>query len=296
MSLKIVIPNADFSGLGNPKVETYINGLPEKNLAALYLFDEAVAVGQAYAVPGLDQSGNGNVAALIAGSAAFKTAGGVASSTGSTRTKGFGLMSPVRLTSKFTVFGISRNLMAASVPAGAYMMPYSSSGNWPMPAAPDVADINAGGANTGGLLHLNHVNNGPSFNYAELASYSQTAPSGGPTNWGGVSRPDVNNVDAAKNSWIAWALSFDSSAGYTMRAMGGGHTISDPVAANAWSIDQIAKNAKHVFGAMGYQDTLIVGEMAMAGVYKDVAKTAGEMDALIVRMKARLAARLGTIL
>lgn len=75
MSFNLIIPGANFSALGNPKVESYIAGLPVRNMQALYLMEDGAA-GSTHAVI-TDSSGLGNHATLLAGSTIQKTAQGV---------------------------------------------------------------------------------------------------------------------------------------------------------------------------------------------------------------------------
>jgi len=77
MSISFVIPGADFSGLGNPKVETNIVGMPTRNLKGLYLFEDG-AVGST-PTQATDSSGLGNHAPFLTGSNVRKTATGVTS-------------------------------------------------------------------------------------------------------------------------------------------------------------------------------------------------------------------------
>lgn len=301
MALKFVIPGADFSGLGNPRVQSYLEGLPADNLAALYMFEQGT-VGEAYPGPATDYSGNERAAPLIGGGSLFKTAGGVANSLAAERNAGGGIITPVSVTSQFTVFGVHRNLIAwDGVLSEIYGIHWSVSGNWPSISAPVMAGSQRGLVNTagrGGQLHVNQtVAAGASNNRAEFASLSwQNAEANPAIAWAGSVRPSMSAAATPKDSWIAWALSFDRASGYTLRALGTGHTIDAPVYAETFAAAHIANGSKHIFGPVGYGGGTFAGEMAMAGVYTDVAMAAADMDALIARMKLRLADRIATIL
>ncbi|MFZ3485770.1 hypothetical protein [Sphingomonas sp. 3-13AW] len=294
MSILITVPAADFSAIGNPKVNKLLYGFPADNLEALHFF-ESGTVGEPYVGPSADQSGKGNTAPLIPGSSAFKTAGGVATSLErTTRTAGFGIFSPVPLTDRFTVFGVSRNLLAPDAAiVGNFLVPWSASGDWNTPAQPLMTNTNRASVNgADGLLHINQQNNGTGSTAAEIAALSFRATPNNSQAWGGGQvRPGVVQSGTPKDSFIAWALSFDRAAGYTFRALGQGGTITDPEHAALWIDYQKSVGARHVFGAVGYTSQTIVGEMAMAGIYKNVSKTAGEMDALIAVLKSRMALR-----
>jgi hypothetical protein len=106
----------------------------------------------------------------------------------------------------------------------------------------------------------------------------------------------VSNVAQPKSSWVAWALSFDKDFGYTFRALGTGAVVASAEHAGVFFAAHSANVSRHLFGSMGYFSSQINGEMAMAGIYDGVAKTAEEMDALIVAMKSRLSSRIATIL
>ncbi|MFZ3485777.1 hypothetical protein, partial [Sphingomonas sp. 3-13AW] len=218
MSILITVPGADFSAIGNPKVNKLLYGFPADNLEALYLF-ESGTVGEAYAGPATDRSGRGNNAPLIPGSVAFKTAGGVATSLDRvTRTGGLAFFSPVPLTDKFTVFGISRNLLPPEMsPSGVvYVIPWSASGDWNTPAQPLISNPNRASLNGGdGLLHINQQTS-PTGTIAEIGALSfRGAPNNNQAWGGGQVRPGPQMAGTPKDSYIAWALSFDRSAGYT---------------------------------------------------------------------------------
>ena len=63
MSLIIKIKGADYSGKGLPKLSRTIQGFPVDNLHALYLFNDG-QVGESFAGPFLDSSGNANHATI----------------------------------------------------------------------------------------------------------------------------------------------------------------------------------------------------------------------------------------
>lgn len=300
MSILITVPGADFSAIGNPRVNKLLFGFPVDNLEALHFF-ESGNTGDVYAGPAIDQSGKGNNAPLIAGSTALKTAGGVGNVADSNgvANNGFAVLSPVPITDRFTVFGVSRNLYPAAAMIGTFLVPWSSSGNYANAGAPTFG-TSAGGANvaTDGRLHINQVNqaNGSADN-AEIAMYDTIANAS--TRWGGGSvRPAVATSGTPKASWIAWALSFDKAVGPTFRSLGQTITDASPADATAWANGQIGRGAKHVFGAVNYlgDSDGVKGEMALAGVYKNVSKSVSELDAIIAAMKARLALRNLTVL
>lgn len=307
MALKIIIPGANFAALGNPKVEDYVEGLPGAGLSALYLFETGTA-GQAYAGPATDYSGNGQAAPLIGASTAIKTAGGVGNvqASADAANNGFGVVSPVTISDKFTIFGVSRNLYASDANIGTFLIPWMSSGHTDSVSAPSTASGNFGQVNgsTDGRFHLNQANNvtgGP--NAPELGAYSVQSGTGGAA-WGGSgsTRPSTSTA-GPKAAWIAWALSFDKTAGFTLRALGNSVV---PAAGNAaaiadatiWANAQVGRGARHMFGAMNFlrDSDGVKGEIAMAGIYKDIAKSVAEMDVLLLSMKSRLAGRLGTVL
>ncbi|WP_328279243.1 hypothetical protein [Sphingobium sp.] len=296
MSLKIVIPGADFSGLGNPKVESLIEGLPADNLAALYLFDTGVE-GAAWAGPAVDKSGFGRDAPLVAASTALKSAGGV--NNGAVANEGFAVLTPVGISSKFTVFGVSRNNLPASAAVSTTLMPWSSSGDWAAPLAPSVSDGTAGAAAqaTAGRFQLNQQNfvSTSTGNFAEMGVYATAANVS--TGWAGATaRQDVRNAAAAKGSWIAWALSFDAAVGYTLRGIGSSVIVTGAAAdAAIWLARQTSVGGRHIFGAPAYlsDPDNVRGEMALAGIYDGVAKSVADMDVLLARVKTKLAARIG---
>lgn len=371
MSLKIVIPGADFSAIGNPKVVDFIEGLPATNLAALYLLGTGTE-GEALGSGPDDYSGNSNTATLLTNSTAIKTAGGVgniedaavftASISGTTMTvsdlaagalavgqtitgngvtggttitalgtgsggtatyevsdsqavasgtinalgaanNGFGFITPVPISDKFTVFGVSRNTFPADDPSktNIYCASWLGSGNCSNTSLPDVNTNSFGAANTAtaGNLHINMSNVGTGNNFANIGTLNNIP--GASTAWSGSSsvRVAVSDTGEPKDSWIAWALAFDKDSGFNMRAMGGGaSTTTAATHATAWANDQISRGGKHVFGAMNYTKSIhgVRGDMAMAGIYANEAKSTAEMDALLVLMKARLASRIATIL
>lgn len=375
MTIKIIVPGVDWSGLGNPKVEDLIQGIPAASLSALYLFDQGTT-GQAYAGPAKDYSGNGQDAPLISASIAIKTAGGVGnikdaavftgsidsssgtptltvtaiaagtlavgqtlsganvtpgtkiaafgSGSGGTGTyaldtsqtaasgtinaldpvnNGFGVLSPVGIASKFTVFGVSRNNFPAISGVNTFMIPWLGSGNTATPAAPTTNDSNMGtgnGASTG-RLSINQQNNGTSFNYAEMGYYNTTNGAAS-ASWTGApsnsTRPGLTQAGTAKSAWISWALSFDTTVGITFRTLGQSSVIASPTDAANWAAGQQALSGKHMFGAMNFNRSVtgVRGEIAMAGVYNGLAKSVADMDSLLSLMRAKLASRLGTIL
>ncbi|AXB75469.1 hypothetical protein [Novosphingobium sp. P6W] len=297
MAFKLIIPGADFSATGNPKVENRLFGFNADNLEALYFFDSGT-VGQAYTGPATDQTGRGNSAPLILASTALKTATGVANvADGSAAANnGFGILTPVPITSKFTIFGVIRNLYPAAANIGTFMMPWSSSGSFTTPANPTTNDTAAGSANatTAGRLSINqqNTNTGGSDN-AEIASFA-TLPGATNTPWSGASTRNAHAVAGTpKSSYIAYAMSFDAASGYVFRTLGSGHVIADASSAGAWATDQIGRGAKHMFGVMNYGRDAdgVKGEISMAGVYKDVAKSAADLDVIITNLKARMALR-----
>jgi len=308
VSLKIVIPGADFSGLGNPKVKDYIEGLPAAGLSALYLFDEGPS-GRDFSGPAQDRSGNGRHAPLWTGSVARKTAGGVSNvaSPSDERNRGFGILTPVGITRKFTVFGVTRNLFAATPPpaSNVYMSPWLSSGDVASPSSPSLVSGNVGTvAAVDGVLNLNQQNvTGGTADYPEIGIFTSTPDgSGGTRGWGGEGpgRPFVQTT-GPKDSWIAWVLLFDADAGEVfLHGFGSQVGFSGAqVPAQLWADGQIALGGKHCFGVLPYGSTtsvLVKGEIAMGGIYPDIAKTPAEADELIAAMKARLAPQLGTIL
>jgi hypothetical protein len=76
MSMQIKVPNADFSGLGFPKLVKQVAGFRVPDLQALYLFENGVN-GDAV-VSAVDSSGLGRHASLVTGSVApLKAASGV---------------------------------------------------------------------------------------------------------------------------------------------------------------------------------------------------------------------------
>lgn len=302
MSIAIRLPGVNFSNLGNPKCVDYIESFPATNLAALYSFESGTA-GQPYTGPATDYSGNNQSARLIGASTLLKTTGGIANSLDQTRNAGGGIITPVTVTDKFTVFGVSRNLLAwDGVLANIFNMPWSLSGNWLDMSAPSMTDLVRGNRNMagrGGVLHINQqMATSTSDNNAGIASLSwQAFETGAPsTAWAGNTRPAVALPNTAKNSWIAWALSFDRASGYTFRALGQGNTVTAPAHAETFAAAHISNGSKHLFGPMGYSSSQIVAEQAMAGVYTNEAKSVPDMDALIVAMKARLASRIPIIL
>lgn len=81
MPLKIVIPGADFSGLGLPRFTPRALGFPAEGLAGLYLFEDG-EVGDAVSVA-VDSSAAGANATLLSGSASpTRSAEGIAFTTG----------------------------------------------------------------------------------------------------------------------------------------------------------------------------------------------------------------------
>lgn len=208
------------------------------------------------------------------------------------RNRGFGVLTPVPIASKFTVFGVHRNrLPAAAAVTGTYMMPWSCSANWASAGSPVMTDTSAGTVRIdGGLLHINQQNIGTSSTIAEIGTLSYQPNTS--TAWAGSVRPGTSLGSQPKDAWIAWALSFDKDVGYTLRTLGSGHSVASAAYATAFYNDQVAKGGKHMFGSMGYQTSTVMGEMAMAGVFSGRAMTSVEMDDLIVKMKARLATRI----
>lgn len=301
MGMKIVVPGANFSASGNPAVIQLIEGLPAADLAALYLFEDGT-VDTAYSGLVEDVSGNGRHAPLITSSSARRTAQGFATAAdNTTRNRGFGIDTGINVSDKFTVFGVSRNRLPADAAyTGQYVMPWAVSRNFTNAASPNLAQStlegNINGAGIGGVLHINQFNSGTSVDYAELASLSWQANPNGSLAWAGSVRPFVSNTGQPKSSWIAWALSFDKDVGYTFRTMGGGHSVASATHAGVFAAAHGANTSKHLFGAMGFQNSQINGEMALAGIYDGAAKSAAEMDVLIAAMKVRLADRIATIL
>lgn len=372
MTFKLIIPGADFSLLGNPKVEDYIENLPATNLAALYLFDQGTNR-QPYTGPAKDYSGNGQDAPLITASTAIKTAGGVGSiqdaavftgaidsssgtavltvsaiaagtlaigqvltgtgvtagtkisalgtGTGGTGTytldtvqtlasttinaidaanDGFAIFTPVPITNKFTIFGVSRNLSPPVAGFSSFLVPWLGSGNTSFPTAPTTVDsaMGSGNGSLDGRISVNQQNNGITTNYPEIGFY-QTKTDGNSA-WTGATASRVGPTvggqtpGLAKNSWVAWALSFDVAVGATMRAYGATAVAPSPADALTWATGQAGRGSRHMFGAMNFlrSATRIRGEMAMAGIYKDRAMSIAEMDALLANMKTRLASRI----
>ncbi|MET0373940.1 MAG: hypothetical protein ABW128_06745 [Rhizorhabdus sp.] len=361
MSLKITIPGVDFSATGNPKVTDFVEGVPALNLAAYYLF-ESGTVGQNYAGPATDQSGNGNNAPLLVNSNAKKTAGGVGnivdaavftgSISGTTLTvtavaagalaigqtlsgsgvtagttitagsgttwtvstsqtapsttinaydpanHGFGVLSPVAITNKFTVFGVSRNTFPLTG-ITTFAMPWASSGNTATPANPDLNVAGFGGNNllSSGILHINTSNEGGLPLTADIGVFNQRTDGSA---WAPplTVRPNIRPAGTAKDAWIAWAASFDKDTGFTLRSMGTSIVLAAPAQAATWAADQIVKGGRHMFGAMNYQRDAdgVRGEMAASGVYANEAKSVADMDVVIASLKTRLASRIPIIL
>lgn len=300
MSVRFTIPTTDFSAFGNPKVINQIDVFPADNLAALYYFDQGTA-GEAWAGPAVDKTENLNHAPLVAGSNAVKTSGGVSNvvNAAAAANNGFGLLTPVDITSQFTVFGISRNLYAVATGVQTYLIPWMSSANCVDPTAPNLATPLYGNANSAeiGKLHLNQQNNGTSGNYPELGVFNTDTAGAG---WGaGGIRPalSISAGGLSKSSWIAWALSFDADVGVKCRMLGGGVEINEAADASVWADGQASLDGKHMFGGMnfGRDSDGVKGSLAMAGIYTGVAKTAAESDAIIAAMKDKFSPALGAI-
>lgn len=300
MGMKIIIPGADFSASANPSVIDLVAGLPAADLAALYLFEDGT-IGSAYTGVIEDVTGNGNDATFIASSSARRSAFGFETAAdNTTRNRGFGIDTGINVSEKFTVFGVSRNRLAAdSSITGQYVMPWSLSRNFSNAVAPDLSPGAQGAINgegIGGILHINQQNTGGTTNYAEIASYSSKQSPDTNQAWAGSTRPSVGNTAQPKSSWIAWALAFDKDVGYEFRTLGTGTTVNAPTQAGQFYTGHGLNTSKHLFGAMAFSGSNINGEIAMAGIYDGVAKTASEMDALIAAMKTSLAGREMTIL
>ena len=77
MAFNIVIPGANFSNLGNPRVESFIAGFPKRNMRGLYLMEDG-AVGSTPTIL-TDSSGNGAHAPVLPGADIQKTEQGVTS-------------------------------------------------------------------------------------------------------------------------------------------------------------------------------------------------------------------------
>lgn len=279
MSFKLIIPGADFSGLGNPKVESYIEGFPADGLSALYLLQDGM-VGQAFAGEVQDSSGNEHHAALIANSQAHQVATGLANvaSPGDPVNRGFGALSPVEISDRFTIFGISRDLFPATSGVSVYAMPWLSSGNATPPLNPDTNAFGQVNRATDGVLGLNHFTNGTTVDYANIGLYAATTAD---TGWQGATRLGiVAGGSGSKANFVPWALSFDKDVGATLRAGGVTVTAANAVSAALWASQQKTRNAQHVFGFMTYiRDTdCSRGELGLAGIYDGVAKSVADMD------------------
>lgn len=295
MALKIIVPGVDFSGFGNPKVQDYIEGFPADSLSALYLFNSGT-VGSAYSGPATDYSGNGNAAALLSGSTAIKTTGGVgnvADASGAAG-NGFGILSPVPISTKFTVFGASRNLFAASSSvSNSFLEPWGSSGNTAAPAAPVIGSTQFGNLNVGtdGVLTLNQITSGLGNNNPEIATYAATT-AGAAWMSGGATRTAAS-ASGAKDAYIAWAMAFDSVAGTVLfRALGQSVSLTGVgTPAALWASQQISRGAKHMFGAMNFNSNAagVKGEIGVGGVYNGVAKAVADLDVVIASTKASMA-------
>jgi len=308
MSAIFRVPGSLFGALGNPKVEDFVEGLPGAGLSALYLFDNGPA-GQAFSGPAEDRSGNGRHAQLWTGSVAHKTAGGVSNvaAPSDPANRGFGILTPVSITRKFTIFGVMRNLLAAD-PASTsqiFTMPWLSSGDAISPANPSTSGSIGIAGDDDGRFHINMENGvAGARDYAEVGIFGQSPNgAGGQNPWfsSGSARPFVTlDTSTPKNSWVAWALSFDADAGILILRAFNSVIYRDGIQtpARLWADGQVSRGGKHSFGMLPYSagSHLVKGEVAQAGIYSGLAKSGDELATLLAAVKSQLAPRLGTIL
>lgn len=273
MPLQIIIPGADFSGLGLPKFQRQVAGFPLDDLRALYLFEDGANGDDITTVA--DVSGNGNDAVLMTGSAVpKKSAYGVGTSAPGV---GFLFRSPINWGQSFSAVVAVRSL--AAVAAATFPGVHQSS--------QAVTGSSLANANNQTLI-------GAALNLKMDTAVAALTPQiyASPTGWSSPASA-IKSVSAPagnRNSWALVAWSFNLATGVVRLRSSAGTEVSatEPTVAG---IMAAANTGFHCFGMAKFQSqTTHYGDLALAGLY-DVAKDSAGLEDLIVAARTRLAGR-----
>jgi hypothetical protein len=287
MSLKIVIPGADFSAIGNPKVKSLLYGFPADGLAALYLMED----GAAGSVPTqlLDSSGKSNHAPLRTGSSILKTAEGVRSDVvADAVSKGWVAKTPITHDQSFTRICVVRD-RSDSV-NNAFVLPFGfPTGDQ---ANMDATPWGQPGAAAGNQLHL--LTNGSAGTNRRPQGYAIKA---GTTNkWDAFTGATFNLPSTPIAEGVRWQVNGVSYNKVTGRFiwMGAGGSFDLLVGQDGIDWMTSVSGLKHAFSNcfyVGAGASITKGDTALGALYQGFAMEPSDLQFAMSAARARVAMR-----
>lgn len=285
MNVQIAVPGVSYAGSGLPKVTRQTNGFDYENLHFLGLFEDGSDASPMSVA--LDSSGQEHHGTLVTGSTApIKTPTGVQSA-GNTNF----LFAVPGLTYGSTPYSIALVFRSMAPPA--------NGGNYPMFWMPssDVTGGSLGGTQTGTgnsqmiMADLSSAVDGPG--YGAPHAFCQDGFTSGLTNerkpaaWT-TGRPAGSIAGASRNSWFAFAQSFDPGTGLITFASANPNSGTQQ---HNTAAQEIAKGGLHAFGAVRWSAGVWpMGDLALAVVYREARNLDGLRD-LLVKARGRAAGR-----
>jgi hypothetical protein len=292
MSLIIQIPDLDDSASQLGAIVETVLGFPVSGLQGLYLFEDGT-VGSAYAGTGgaaTDSSGNGAHAPMLSSSVVNRVTEGVA--TGASGAQPFAFRTPFAIGGSFSLVLATRNRLAAGT-AQSFPTPWLTTINASGGGQAITESFTNANVNTRGFAFINHdsaSNVAPSNGHAEIGMQNRNV--GNTASWAAApsGRPAfIDPGSSPKATFTCLAMSMNAATGaIILRFNGTTITWTSLSDLTAWLGDD---TAKHLFGMMiGQNLGQVNGDLGAAAFYS-VAKSAADLDTLIMATKTRLALR-----